>query len=99
MSDSRNQMSILQDRVRKIVEKMMALHNENKELKEQVLRYKDRIGDLESLIDEYQDEQDKIQEDIISTLKHIESLDELLEGKPRNELGTDSENLDRKDIE
>gem|GEM_PF-4950981 len=79
MSEGRDRINLLEEKVHKTVEKLMSLHNENKTLKSKIASYQKKITELEDSIKNFKKEQSDIQQGIISALKYIDSIEDAVE--------------------
>lgn len=83
------QIRLLETKVQKAVSLLSSLQEENTLLKTRLGEYEKRVDDLEYLLEEFKEEQQEIEQGIISALNKLETL-EVAAKQPQEPLGSNA---------
>jgi len=82
---SLEQVKLLESRVSKTIDHVKKVTGENLQLKEKLSSYQNRIEELEALIQQFKENQSRIEDGIISALDRLNQFEDALEGKLSSE--------------
>jgi len=82
---SLEQVKLLESRVTNIIEKYKKISAENAKLKEKLDSYQKRIEELEVLVQQFKENQGKIEDGILSALDRLNQFEDALESKLSSE--------------
>ncbi|MFP4430749.1 MAG: cell division protein ZapB [Spirochaetaceae bacterium] len=69
------QIRLLEERVRRAVDRIAGLQEENRELRARATQYEERVSELEARIDRFTKDQNQIEDGIKKALDRLEGLD------------------------
>ena len=91
-----DQIKLLDRKVRKAIDKISSLTNENKMLQNKLDDYQQRIEELEILMDSFKEDQGEIENGIIEALNQLEIIDD---DKNNSDIDSEKQEQDQENLE